>query len=102
MSAWTPLLDRFAATLDRAEAALEAGVFPEHGWDGEDLYHPDCQPTPLEIERYRRLATRADGIEERIEAGRLAILDELGESRRKRAAARGYGRNAGTPPSPAA
>lgn len=93
MSAWTPLLDQFDATLERAEAALEAGVFPEDGWDGDELYHPACQPTPLEIERYRQLAVRADAVEERIEAGRLAILDELGESRRRRAAARGYGRN---------
>lgn len=95
MSAWTDLLDRFAATLDRAEAALEAGVFPEHGWDGDELYHPDCQPTPLEIERYRRLAIRADEVSERIDEGRLAILEELGDSRRRRAAARRYGSDSG-------
>lgn len=94
MSTWTDLLDTYEHTLERAEASLEAGVFPTDGWDGDELVHPNVDPTAAEIQRYQLLAVRADEIEARVEDARLAVLEELGTMRRRRQAARGYARNA--------
>ncbi len=95
MTAWTQLLDDYASLLDRAEAALDAGVFPGDGWQGDELMHPGVEPTPMEIKRYASLATRADLVEGRLENARLAVLEELGDVRRRRQAARGYAQNLG-------
>ncbi len=93
MTAWTPLLDAYEASIAAVEHDLvsdDPAAVARQPWTPPPA--PGFAPSPDELVRYRALARRDDVVRHRLAERMRALADGLAETRRQRAAGRAYRR----------